>query len=280
MTKKMLGVLSLFFLMACPSGVSAGERQKPSVAWSLQADFKSPESAAISRKHGAVFVSNVNGYEKNDEGFISRLSLDGKLDRLVWLDGIHAPTGLKAVGDTLWAVDFDRLLEIDIRSARIVASYPTPDINPMLNDVAVGPKGEVFVTGSESNTIYQLLDGALQVWLRDEELLRFANGIMVTNDAIVVAAYHLIHIDKTSKKRTVLEPKETLYDLEGVMPDGAGRYIVSAIGNRPIYQLDNHGGVVPIYQIEPYFADFDIAGSLLVGPSGPRRVIALEILDQ
>ena len=277
MMKTLFGAFLLTFLMIYPSRVGADERPTVSVAWSLEADFKSPESATISEKHNAIFVSNVNGYEKNGAGFISRLSLDGKLDKLVWLKGINAPTGLKAVGDTLWVVDFDRLLKIDIPSARVVSAYPAPDKSPLLNDVAIGLQGMVFVTGSESNTVYQLVNGELQIWVRDDELLRFANGIMVTADAVVVAAYHLINIDRNSKTKTILGPKETLYDLEGVMPDGKDGYIISVIGNRPIYQLDKEGAVAPIYQSDPYFADFDISGDLLVGPSGPNRITGLKL---
>lgn len=276
--KTLLGAFVSFFLVALPVlEVRSSEAPAASVAWSLTGDFKSPESATISQKYDAIFVSNVNGYEKNGAGFISRLSLDGKLDTLVWLDGINAPTGLKAAGDTLWVVDFDRLLKIDIPSARVVAAYPAPDANPLLNDVAIGPQGTVFVTGSESNTVYQLANGTLQVWLRDDELLRFANGLMVTDDTVIVAAYHLVHIDRGTKAKAVLGPADILYDLESVMPDGNSGYIISVIGNRPIYRLDKSGGVVPIYQSEPYFADFDISGDLLVGPSGPGTVTAIRL---
>ena len=278
MMKTLLGALFLVAVLGFPAQhAKSDEPPAASVTWSLTGDFKSPESATISQKHGAVFVSNVNGYEKNGAGFISRLSLNGDLLELTWLDGVNAPTGLKAVGDTLWAVDFDRLLEIDIPTARLVAAYPAPDSNPLLNDVAVGPQGSVFVTGSESNTVYRLIDGTLQSWLRDDELLRFANGIMVTDDAVVVAAYHLIRIDRVTKARTILGPKEVLYDLEGVLPDGKGGYFVSVIGNRPLYRLQAGGEIAPIYRGDPYFADFDAKDGLLVGPEGPSTITALNV---
>lgn len=247
------------------------------IAWSLREDFQSPESAAISERHDAIFVSNVNGYEKNGQGFISRLSPGGELEQLVWLDGVNAPTGLTADGDTLWAVDFDRLLEIDIPSTKIRTTYPAPDTNPLLNDVAVGPEGDVFVTGSASNSVYKLENGSLQVWLRDDEALRFANGILVTSDAVVVAAYHLLRIDRQNRSLRLLGHTAILYDLEGVQAEGKGGYLVSLVGARPLYHLTAGGLLRPLYQSEHYMADFDYSNGLIVGPTGPRSITAIRL---
>lgn len=264
-------------IAAMPQYALSDELLEPTIAWSLNENFQSPESAAISQRHAAIFVSNVNGYEKNGQGFISRLSLGGELEQLVWLDGVNAPTGLTADGDTLWAVDFDRLLEIDIPSAKIRAAYPAPDANPLLNDVAVAPAGDVFVTGSASNSVYRLENGSMQVWLKDDEALRFANGILVTGDAVVVAAYHLLKIDRRSKSIGQFGFKEILYDLEGVEADGKGGYLVSVIGTRPLYHLTADRILRPLYQSEHYMADFDYSNGLVVGPTGPRSITAIKL---
>ncbi len=277
--KKILIGLGLLMAMVAAGlqYVLSDEAPQPTIAWSLSEDFQSPESATISERHAAIFVSNVNGYEKNRQGFISRLSLGGELEQLVWLEGINAPTGLTAAGDTLWAVDFDRLLEIDIPSAKIRGTYPAPDANPLLNDVAVGPAGDVFVTGSASNSVYRLENGSLEVWLKDDEALRFANGILVTGDAVVVAAYHLLRIERQTKALRPLGFKETLYDLEGVEADGKGGYLVSVIGARPLYHLTGGGQLRPLYQSEHYMADFDYSSGLVVGPTGPRSITAIKL---
>lgn len=278
MKKALLGLsLAIAVTVAVPQHVLPDEVSEPAIAWSLSEDFQSPESATISQRHNAIFVSNVNGYEKNGRGFISRLSRDGALEQLNWLDGINAPTGLTANADTLWAVDFDRLLEIDIPSAKIRATYPAPDTNPLLNDVAIGPEGDIFVTGSASNSVYKLENGSLRVWLKDDEALRFANGIMVTSDAVVVAAYHLLRIDRQSRSLRPLGHTGILYDLEGVEPDGKGGYLVSVIGARPLYHLTAGGLLRPLYQSEHYMADFDYSNGLIVGPTGPRSITAIEL---
>ncbi len=271
--------VGLFAALFASSAGQAADAIKAETAWETIAEFKSPESAAISPDHQAIFVSNVNGYEKNGLGFISKLSLDGDVQELKWLTGLNAPTGLAVDGDTLWAVDYDRLVKISISQRRIVASFPAPDAHetPLLNDVAVGPNGDLFVTGSNSNSIYKLQDNALVRWISDDDLLKYANGIWVGEQQIVVAAYHLISIDRSTRRMRQMGHQGLLFDLEGVKVTVDGTFLVSLIGPRPLYKLSDAGALVPIFHSDPYLADFDIAGGLLVGPTGPDKITALTL---
>lgn len=249
------------------------------IAWEAVGAFESPESAAIAHKHQAIFVSNVNGYEKNGLGFISMLALDGTIQDLQWLTGLNAPTGLTVDGDVLWAVDYDRLVKISITDQQVLEAYPAPDAEetPLLNDVAVGPNGGVFVTGSNSNSIYQLSENMLLLWIRDDEHFKYANGIWVGKDRVIVAAYHLMSVDRASKQIVPMGHQDVLFDLEGVKADADGSLYVSLIGSRPLYRLNAEGPPIPIFQTEPYLADFDVAGRKLVGPTGPNKITAWKI---
>ncbi len=244
--------------------------------WATTAAFKSPESAAISHNHRSIFISNVNGYERNGAGFISRLSLDGEVEDLVWLDGLNAPAGIAVAGDTLWVVDLDRLAEIDIPGGRIRAFYPSPDKDALLNDVAVSDAGEVFVTGSASNSVYVLAGSELTLWYKDDENLAYANGIHATPDEIIVAAYHLVRINRADKEVAVIGDRETLFDLEGVKPDGAGGFYVSAIGDRPLYHVKITGETAPLIKGQDFLADFDLSRGLFVAPTSADTILALK----
>lgn len=246
--------------------------------WSLTAPFESPESVAVSDKHSAIFVSNVSGYTINGKGFISRLSLTGDMITLKWLTGLNAPTGLAIDGGILWAVDFNRLVKIDIAAAKIIGSFAAPDENPLLNDVAITERGEVFVTGSASSTVYQLVGNRLVPWLKDDNLFEYANGIYATGDTVVVAAYHLVRIDRESKRTDVLGDTEILFDLEGVKPDGAGGYYISMIGERPVHQLSYLGNLMPLFHGKPYVADFDVSsGGALIAPTGSDTITSYRL---
>lgn len=266
-TIHLVGLLALFYTAA----VQAEEN------WSITAPFESPESAVVSENHSAVFVSNVSGYTKNGKGFISRLSLSGEVETLKWLTGLNAPTGLAVERNILWAVDFDRLVKVDIAAAKIIGAFPAPDENPLLNDVAVTRAGDVFVTGSSSNTVYQLVGKTLVPWMKDDTLLAYANGIYATHNEVVVAAYHLVRIDRASKRTDVLGDTTVLFDLEGVKPDGAGGYFVSVIGGRPVYHLSRAGDLAPLFQGKPHVADFDIHGGALIAPTGADTVTSFQL---
>ncbi|MFT5701101.1 MAG: DNA-binding beta-propeller fold protein YncE [Desulforhopalus sp.] len=58
------------------------------------AGFSMPESVAISPTDNWIYVSNVNG-DKN--GYISRLTKDGKIDNLQWVTGLDNPADLARI---------------------------------------------------------------------------------------------------------------------------------------------------------------------------------------
>jgi sugar lactone lactonase YvrE len=60
---------------------------------------------------------------------------------------LHAPKGMAIKGDTLWVADIDVLRGFDRRSGRPVATIEFAAQRPtLLNDVALGPDGRVYVT--------------------------------------------------------------------------------------------------------------------------------------
>ena len=109
-----------------------------------------PESAVIDERNEFVYISNVNVYAKDGNGFISRVRTDGTDLNLQWLTGLDSPTGLAIHDGALFFADYDQLIEVDIASAQIINRYPSPDDNPALNDVAIASDGTVYVSGSGS----------------------------------------------------------------------------------------------------------------------------------
>src|SRR5215813_13068667 len=86
--------------------------------WTLTGDFASPESAYYHAASNSIFVSSINGQilEKDGNGYISRLSPDGKMVSAKWVAGLNAPKGIRSVGNTLWVTDIDEVVSIDIAS--------------------------------------------------------------------------------------------------------------------------------------------------------------------
>ena len=105
--------------------------------------------------HGVYLVSNVNGNPgtKENKGFISRITAEGKLDSLHFIQGgrngveLNGPLGSRIRGDTLWVLDVDALRAFDTRTGAPMTSIDLSSFHPqLLNDLTFMPNGDIYVT--------------------------------------------------------------------------------------------------------------------------------------
>jgi hypothetical protein len=122
----------------------------PPALWTVTADIAAPESAFYDAASNSVFVSNINGgvTDKDGNGYISRLTPEGRVVSAKWVTGLNGPKGLRSVGGTLWAADIDEVVGIEIASGRI-SSRVKIDGATFLNDLATAPDGTVYVSDSQ-----------------------------------------------------------------------------------------------------------------------------------
>lgn len=116
--------------------------------------FATPESVLYDSRADVYLVSNINGkpLDKDDNGFISRVSPDGKVLDLKWIDGakadvtLHAPKGMALSGTELFVADLTTVRVFDRRTGKPLDEvFEIPGAS-FLNDVAPGPNGSVYVT--------------------------------------------------------------------------------------------------------------------------------------
>ena len=114
-----------------------------------------PEALSYDAAHGMYFVSNVNGNPgmKENKGFISRITADGKLDSLHFIQGgrngveLNGPLGSRIRGDTLWVLDVDALRAFDTRTGAAMTSIDLSSLHPqLLNDLTLMPNGDIYIT--------------------------------------------------------------------------------------------------------------------------------------
>jgi len=117
--------------------------------------FYGPESVRYSPDQDAYFVSVMNGpgSKKDNNGYIVQLAGDslgkGKLLAVGGKNGVtlDAPKGLAIHGDTLWAADIDVLRAFNRFSGKPLGEIDLSGKGAvLLNDVAVGPDGTIYVT--------------------------------------------------------------------------------------------------------------------------------------
>ena len=232
LTRLSSAILATLAFAGCGPVISATDPEavpKPvglELVWCL-GGLANPESAALSADGAFLYVTNVNGEgeDVDGNGFISRISVDGKMLERNWSIGLDGPKGIARDKNTLYVADITQLVVIEAATGTPLSRVPLEGAT-FLNDVAITPDGRVLVADSGGKRIYAVADGRPSVWI-ENELLSSINGLLVEPARLIVTtmAGRLLAIDYASGAITVLA--EGLGDGDGVAPLGGGRYLVS-----------------------------------------------------
>lgn len=215
------------------------ERPKLSQAWSLFG-FQEPESVVFDPLQNCFYVSNMNGAAdaKDGNGFISKVSADGRMLNKAWVTGLNAPKGLVIMGRKLYAADIDELVQIAIGD-RTVVKYPAPGAK-FLNDAAADYFGHVYVSDMLSDSIWRLANGKFSLWVKNP-LLASPNGVFAEKTRLVVGSWgvmtgpgfqtsvpgHLVTVSLADGKVAPLGDGSPVGNIDGVEADGKGNYFVT-----------------------------------------------------
>lgn len=226
----------------------------PVELWSLDG-FMNPESVYSDPARGVMYVSNVNGtpLDKDGNGFISRISPDGKMDTQKWIEGLNAPKGMVMNGDKLYVSDIDNLIEIDAVAGKITATYPAEGA-VFLNDTAVDTAGNVYVSDIAKRKIWQLKDGKMTVWYEKDDLMH-PNGLRIEGDKLIVAGWgkemqddgstkvagNLFTIDLASKELKNLGSGEGVGNLDGLERGTNGSFLVTDFMKGALMRIKEDG---------------------------------------
>ena len=246
--------------------------------WETPAVFEVPESVCIDG--GLLYVSNVNGKptDKDGNGFIAILSLDGNVSKAPYISGLNAPKGMGIYHRKLFVTDIDRVAEIDLQNKTIVRFYDFPEAK-FLNDIAIDQKGAVYISDVMSTRIYRIYDGKTEIWL-DDPILTGPNGLYVEENQLLIGCNKIVSVGLEDKKVTVwLDNTGNIDGLEGT---GDGRYIFSdwqgsvyLVGNDKKIEkvLDTSAAGINAADIE-YIPSLKL---LLVPTFNDNRVMAYEL---
>ncbi len=198
--------------------------------WETAEGMQVPESILYDESSDILFVSNICGKptEKNNNGFISKLSPDGTILVLKWATGLNAPKGSALYGDALYVSDIDHLVKIDRKTGKIRNRYSAAG-SKFLNDVAADSSGNIYVTdmSPENSAIYMLRQEKMDIWIKGSEISQ-PNGLSIEKDRLIVGnsgdgSLKAIHL--ASKKITTLAKPGS--GIDGLRPDGKGNFFIS-----------------------------------------------------
>ena len=260
-------VIGLILALIAPIVASGPAAAQPKLLWETKG-LANPESVVQDPLTGALYVSNVNGavMQKDGNGFISKLSPEGKITVREWVKGLNGPAGLALHDRTLYVGDIDELVAINVASGEIVKRYPAKGAL-FLNDVAAAPDGTIYVSDTPTNTIWRLKDGVFEPWLMSDEL-NGPNGLLVQGDKLIVASFGklasegqkeekaaMLSVNIEDKKITKFGDGSPIGNLDGLESLVPGVYLVSDWNAGALYRIDAKGKATVLIDLNQGSAD-------------------------
>ena len=263
-------LFSIFLLVTASTNINAQDnlagqqKQRLHELWSISNGLYEPESIAYDPISNKLFVTNVRGYSKNGLGYISRLDADGSNFEANWLTGLNGPTGIIFHDGKLYFADIDTLKVADATSGDILAEYQTSDENPGLNDVTIGPNETIYISASNSATIYKLIDGQLSVFIHDARALRNANGLLATNNILISGgdALHAWQLETGTHLGLLAAENSEINNIDGITINKNGALILSLLNDPRLWQLKPAGSYSPVDQQQVHGVDITLHPAL------------------
>ncbi len=304
-TETTLTGLALVLALGCqaqaPAPETSEEAAPPAKTATVVTDvgFSTPESILHDVQADLYLVSQINGepLDADGDGFISRVSPDGTVAELRWIDGraegvsLSAPKGMALVGDRLYVTDIDSVRIFDRVSGEPKGEIAV-DGATFLNDLVAAPQGGVYVsdTGmkagesgfepSGSAAVYHIsTDSKLTAVLKDPEMAG-ANGLAVDGDRLLVVTFAGNQLYAIEGGERVVLAELPAGGLDGIVQLPDGRWAISSWEGRAVYAGPLEGPYeVLVSDIEsPADITVDTVRRALIIPSFNRNEVVIHPL--
>ena len=251
----------LFALFYSANSFAAGSKEPNKTVKLIEVanvGLKTPESIEYYPAEDVYLVSNINGdgLTADGNGFISKISPDGSVIKLKWLDGtrqdvqLSAPKGLAIQGNHLYVADIDQVHIFELPSGKQVKSVKINN-STFLNGITPGDSDSVYVTDSGlkagkkgftpsgTDAIYKVsANGKYQLIFKDKNM-GHPNGIIADGKELIVVTFvsgELFAIDAQGKRHEL--PKPPKGALDGLLRLDDGRLLMSSWDGAAMYVLN------------------------------------------
>ncbi|WP_437300455.1 SMP-30/gluconolactonase/LRE family protein [Sorangium sp. So ce426] len=227
--------------------------------------FSTPESVLHDEERDVYLVSNIVGspVEKDGRAFISRVSPDGEILDLTWIDGasegvtLSAPKGMAIAGGRLYVADIDAIRVFDASDGALIEDIEVAGAG-LLNDVAAMPDGSIVVsdtgvaigegglTSIGTDALVAVDPGGEVSRLIADPALPHPNGVACAEGEIWVAYLGAARVDaldaSAQLRREISLPAGTL---DGLVRLDDGRLLVSSWDAGAVFEIDPAGDAAP-----------------------------------
>lgn len=234
-------VIIILFFVACETEnkTEKSNSVKLEQVWASDTLLITPESVIYDKEKDLLYVSNVNlnPWEKDSNGFISKMDLIGNIIDLKWVEGMHEPKGMGIVGNSLFVADMDQVVEINIESGEIINRFSIDVESVNFNDITTTINGDIYVTGSGIGTIFQLKDGEFITIVEGDT--GSLNGICVEPNRLLMLGFKSQSLKSYNfNSKDIITLADSLGNADGIVPAGQNDYIVSSWSGE-IFHVDS-----------------------------------------
>lgn len=244
--------------------------------------FRFPESVGYDAQAKVLYIGNFGSelkpLEKDGKGYISRVSLDGKILEERWApahgETLHKPKGMWVRGDRLWTTDVDAVVIFDTKTKKS-KRVTIPGIQ-FANDPAI--LGDtLYVSDNRGDALYSVTPAdflnsepkVAQVWSGKNIN---PNGIYPAKDGSLLLVG--FKSDKEPKGIYAMKPgqdpkalSQDLGRLDGVYELDDGSLLVTDWNTGSLFQWSAKGGMTPLakdFKGPADFAAWPNAGGVMV----------------
>ncbi len=207
--------------------------------------FTSPESVVQDAK-GDIYVSEIGEFNKDGDGKITRISIDGKLS--TFASGMDDPKGLTFIGKSLYVTDKNRVLKVESNGKWMVfgSTMAFPQTPIFLNDITSDEAGNLYVSDSGNlsagGAIFKITqDKKITLILNENtpEILAPNGLLVVKNDLFEVDFASGILYKINLKTKSILKVAEGFGGGDGLIKSGDS-FFVSDWKNGKIFKLQRN----------------------------------------
>ena len=240
--------------------------------------FDMPESVIYDPIGKQLIVSNIDGHPMatNRQGYLSRVSLDGKLLEQKWITGMNAPKGMAIEGDQLYIADLKEIHRVDLSQQTLEESILI-DAAIFLNDITADQAGNVYISDFLDHKIYRLNKGAASVWL-EGDLINHPNGLLADGDTLYIGNWgkgmredfttetlgSLVAVELATKTISPVLHGENLGNLDGIVRMG-NHLLINDWVNGKLFSINPEGKTL-VGQFEKTLADIGLHENTLYMP--------------
>jgi sugar lactone lactonase YvrE len=231
-------------------------------AWETEAVFSVSESVLYDAERDVLYVTNFDQFRRTTTGrvqYISKLSTEGEVLELKYIDSLDNPLGMCIHKDYLYVAEKGGYAIVDLSTAKVVEHIALPDaLFP--NDIEVDDSERVYISDSRKNIVWRVDGTTIESWLEGSEILD-PNTIKIIDGRLYVGNsgdQRLKAFDLETKEMEIIADFVPGF-IDGIRQLPSGELLVS-LWDGKLYRISGNGDVDQLLDLKNegvYIADFE-----------------------